>query len=340
MGRLIKDVNALSIFLPVKEVILKRYSKNPILTPKLDNWWESKAVFNCGILYDGIKIHMLYRAVGEYEKYISRVGYAYSTDGVTFVRRNDLAIAPDVEYEKFGIEDPRLIRIDSHDYLVYVVPSKYVREGPQTSSALATTSDYRIFTRLGMITKQADDDKDVVFFPHKVDISSNGKGTNSYFSLHRPSSWVGKDYGADRPSIWLGEGDSLMTCRKYSLLLSPRSDWEELKVGAGPPPIKTSYGWLVIYHGVSDDRVYRAGAALLDLKRPDKILARTRRPILQPEESYEKYGDVNDVVFPTGACVLGRRLFVYYGAGDKVCCLATAELESFINHIKKDSYEK
>jgi predicted GH43/DUF377 family glycosyl hydrolase len=320
-------------------MVLKRYSKNPILSPDNNNWWESKAVFNCGVLYDGIRIHMLYRAIGEYEDYISRVGYAFSTDGYTFVRRNEVAISPNVQYERFGIEDPRLVKIGQRDYLVYVVPSKYVREGPETLTALATTSDYRVFTRLGTITKQTDDDKDVVFFPHKFDAHSiSGKGTNKYFSLHRPSRWVGKDYGVDRPSIWLGEGNSLMARSKYTLLISPRSDWEELKVGAGPPPIKTRYGWLVIYHGVSNDKVYRAGAALLDLDRPNKILARTRRPILQPRESYELYGDVNNVVFPTGGCVLDGRLFVYYGAGDKVCCLATADLESFIGHIKHDSH--
>lgn len=309
------------------------------MTPNQNNWWESKAVFNCGILYDGIKIHMLYRAVGEYENYISRVGYASSTDGINFVRQSDVALSPDVEYEMFGIEDPRLINIDSKNYLIYVVPSKYVREGPQTSSALATTIDFRSFTRLGIITKQADDDKDVVFFPHNFMSSLTERGPNPYYSLHRPSRWVGNEYEVDRPSIWLGEADSLTANRKYALLLSPRSDWEALKVGAGPPPIRTKYGWLLIYHGVSDDRVYRAGAALLDLNRPGKILARTKSPILQPEESYEIYGDVNNVVFPTGACVIGQRLFVYYGAGDKVCCLATADLESLIHHIIQDSYE-
>jgi predicted GH43/DUF377 family glycosyl hydrolase len=73
-------------------MVLKRYSKNPILSPDNNNWWESKAVFNCGVLYDGIRIHMLYRAIGEYEDYISRVGYASSTDGYTFVIRNEVAI--------------------------------------------------------------------------------------------------------------------------------------------------------------------------------------------------------------------------------------------------------
>jgi beta-1,2-mannobiose phosphorylase / 1,2-beta-oligomannan phosphorylase len=109
-----------------------------------------------------------------------------------------------------------------------------------------------------------------------------------------------------------------------------------LKVGAGPPPIKTKHGWLLIYHGVDNDHVYRAGAALLDLKDPGKVLGRTTQPILEPKEPYEKNGDVNNVVFPTGASVRDAKLFVYYGAADKVCCVATADLENLVDHVLKD----
>ncbi|MGH9981166.1 MAG: glycosidase, partial [Nitrososphaeraceae archaeon] len=79
--------------------IFKRYSKNPILTPNKDNWWESQAVFNCTAAYDGRNIHMLYRAIGEYDHYISRIGYASSTDGYNFTRRDNPAIFPTEEYE-------------------------------------------------------------------------------------------------------------------------------------------------------------------------------------------------------------------------------------------------
>ncbi|MDQ4013991.1 MAG: glycosidase, partial [Thermoproteota archaeon] len=109
-----------------------------------------------------------------------------------------------------------------------------------------------------------------------------------------------------------------------------------LKVGAGIPPIKTKKGWLVIYHGVSRDKVYSAGAALLDLARPSRIVGRTRSPILEPEEPYERFGDVNNVVFPTGACVVNKELYVYYGGADKVCCLATANLDALVEHILKE----
>jgi len=317
--------------------ILRRYPENPILVPNEDCWWESKAVFNCAISYDGQMIHMLYRAVGEYEKYISRLGYACSKDGHKFNKMGDIAFAPHENYEKYGIEDPRLIKINNQVYVTYVVPSGYVRDTPNVSSAVATTENYREFSRLGIIKGGGRDNKDVVFFPEKFGNSStDGNQSIVYLSLHRPSAWIGSAFGTDRPSIWLGEGRSLTNIERHTLLLKPEREWEALKIGAGVPPIKTNRGWLIIYHGVSKEKVYSVGAALLDLKKPNQILGRTKRPILVPEESYERFGDVNNVVFPTGACIVDRKLFVYYGGADKVCCLATADLSLLLDFILHD----
>jgi predicted GH43/DUF377 family glycosyl hydrolase len=319
--------------------ILERYDGNPILAPNEKNWWESKSVFNCASLYDGEKVHLLYRAVGEYKDYISRIGYASSNDGFTFTRNNGMATEPVEEYERYGIEDPRLFHLESRAYFTYVVPSSYVRDFPTVSTALGTTVDYREFQRLGLITPTLDDDKDVVYFSEKMppisaDLkSSNGQDGKCYFSLHRPSSWIGSSYGVDKPSIWLAEGLSLTNFQKYSILLRPEQDWEAAKVGAGPPPIKTNRGWLVIYHGVSNSKVYSAGAVVLDLKEPGRILGRCKHPILGPEREYERRGDVNNVVFPSGACVIDRKLFLYYGGADRVCCLATANLDSLVKYV-------
>jgi beta-1,2-mannobiose phosphorylase / 1,2-beta-oligomannan phosphorylase len=322
----------------MQKAVLKRYKKNPILLPNKFNWWESKAVFNCAVSLDGDRIHMLYRAIGEYEKYISRIGYASSTDGYLFNRRKEIALAPYEEYEKYGIEDPRLVEIDHQIYVSYVVLSNYVSQRPIASTALATTIDFISYTRLGIITSKGSDNKDVVLFPQNMNRQQLPNETERimYLFLHRPSSWIGSKYGVDRPSIWLGEGNSLTKFEKHTLLIKPEQQWEMLKVGAGPPPIKTKHGWLLIYHGVDNDHVYRAGAALLDLKDPGKVLGRTTQPILEPKEPYEKNGDVNNVVFPTGACVRDAKLFVYYGAADKVCCVATADLENLVDHVLKD----
>jgi beta-1,2-mannobiose phosphorylase / 1,2-beta-oligomannan phosphorylase len=324
----------------MQKEILVRYKGNPILLPNESNWWESKAVFNCATLYDNTRIHMLYRAIGEYERYISRIGYASSTDGYCFDKRDEVALEPKEEYERYGLEDPRLVEVDHQTYVSYVVLSNYVNRKPVASTALATTTDFNDYIRLGIITSKGSDNKDVVLFSENINQRSSNENeteaSTKYLFLHRPSSWVGSVYGVDRPSIWIGEGSSLTDLEKHTLLIKPDQPWEMLKVGAGPPPIKTKHGWLLIYHGVNEDHVYRAGAALLDLNEPSKVLGRTNRPILEPKEPYEKFGDVNNVVFPTGACIMDGKLLVYYGAADKVCCLATAELENLIDYILKD----
>jgi predicted GH43/DUF377 family glycosyl hydrolase len=320
----------------MQKEILERHKKNPILVPDKSNWWESQAVFNCAVLYDDSKIHMLYRAVGEYDTYISRIGYASSTDGYWFSKKKDIALQPEEDYEKYGIEDPRLVEIDHQTYVSYVVLSTYANQRPTASTALATTTDFSNYTRLGIITTKESDNKDVVLFSQNANQRlSNASESTKYLFLHRPSSWVGSKYGVDKPSIWIGEGSSLTNFEKHTLLIKPEQKWEMLKVGAGPPPIKTRHGWLLIYHGVDENHVYRAGAALLDLKDPTKVLGRTREPILEPNQPYEKNGDVNNVVFPTGACVVDGKLFVYYGAADKVCCLAIADLENLLEYILK-----
>ncbi len=117
--------------------------------------------------------------------------------------------------------------------------------------------------------------------------------------------------------------------------MEPKELWEQLKIGPGPPPIKTNKGWLLVYHGVeklNDKKNYRIGAAILGLSDL-RVIARTKYPILEPEEEYEKRGHVNNVVFPTGMVVIKDKLYVYYGAADTSCCLATIGLNEILNNI-------
>jgi beta-1,2-mannobiose phosphorylase / 1,2-beta-oligomannan phosphorylase len=306
-------------------VILRKYNKNPIFTSNKDNWWESKAVFNPAIFYDGNKVHMLYRAIGEYDKYISRIGYAYSEDGFNFDRQKEIAFGPVEEYEKYGTEDPRLIGFGNQIYLTYVVLSDYVSKQPIGSTALATTTDFKNYIRLGIISSKGSDNKDVVLFQERI--------KNKYLFLHRPRSWIGPKYGINKPSIWLGEGSGLTNFEKHILLLKPEYEWEDSRIGSGPPPIKTNKGWLLIYHGVDKNLIYRAGAALLNIDNPNIIIGRTKKPIMEPEKHFEKIGDVKNVVFPTGSCIIDDQLYLYYGAADKVCCVATVDLDSLLDYI-------
>ncbi|HEU5461445.1 MAG TPA: hypothetical protein VFU79_04150, partial [Nitrososphaeraceae archaeon] len=259
------------------------------------------------------------------------------SDGFQFDRRRNIAILPTEEYEKHGMEDPRITQIDGKIFVTYVVLSEYVKNHPKVFSALAVTKDYDEFDKLGIITKEFDNNKDVIFFPDKFKIDYNFSNNSSFLILHRPTSLSNPDYQISRPSIWLSISNSESTLSNSILLLKPEQDWENLKVGAGPSPIKTKQGWLLIYHGVSNDKVYRAGAALLDLDDPRKVIARTKQPIFEPEEDYEKLGDVNNVVFPTGTVIFDKKLLLYYGGADSVCCVASANIDELIEHILKDS---
>ena len=126
---------------------------------------------------------------------------------------------------------------------------------------------------------------------------------------------------------------ALGMCGDKHILLKPQEKWESLKLGAGPSPIKTDHGWLLIYHGVDDNHVYRGGAVLLDLENPQQIIARCPHPIIEPSESFETSGDVPNVVFPQGAVIKNDELLVYYGGGDRACCGARANFKQFVDYI-------
>lgn len=322
---------------------LKRYKGNPLLEPRGDHW-ESIAVFNCAATYKDGKIHVLYRAVGDYVHYASRLGYAIFDENLNLLERPEEPIfSPDIKFWEMSTEDPRLTEIDDELYLTYVVtptpsPPGAVRRrlgipvperaGPRT--ALARVEDFRQFTRLGFITPYDTDERDVVLFPEKI----GGK----YAVIHRPSNWIGPGYPVEQPSIWFAFVDGLPgRMYDHKVVMGPEQPWEGKKIGAGPPPIKTEEGWLLIYHGVDPDHVYRAGAALLDSEEPWRVIARTPEPIFGPEEEYERQGDVPNVVFPEGVVVIGEELLVFYGAADKVCCAASVGLDELIEYLQLGS---
>jgi len=146
---------------------------------------------------------------------------------------------------------------------------------------------------------------------------------------------VGEKYGTVNPSMWLAFSDNLHEWSGDKILVRPEEEWERRKIGAGPPPIRTKDGWLVLYHGVDADFAYRAGAVLLDLNDPSNVIAKTKKPILEPKEPYELVGDVPNVVFPTGTAMLDNKLYVYYGAADKAIAVATAEIDDMLNSMEK-----
>jgi predicted GH43/DUF377 family glycosyl hydrolase len=245
---------------------------------------------------------------------ISHLRVARSHDGVSFEIEDMPALAAANGYESFGIEDPRITLIEGTSYITYVAASPF-----GVTTCLASTKDFKSFARHGVIF--CPENKDAVLFPEKID----GK----YHALHRPFSPLFK-----RNDIWLAESKDLLCWGGHRRIIGPRPGmWDEKKIGAGAPPFKTEHGWLEIYHGVDRDDRYCLGAVLLDLNRPDRIIARSDEPILAPEALYECSGFFGKVIFSCGALLENEKVKIYYGAADTCICYAEVSLSDIIEAL-------
>lgn len=319
---------------------LKKTDRNPILSPRSHNSWEAFNTFNPAAIYDEGKVHILYRAQG-YD-YVSVLGYAASSDGIHIDERLDTPVyTPSQEFEFpgeakavshqyvsgggfGGCEDPRITRIDDRFYLTYVAFDGF--SPPRVALTSIAAADFLakrwLWEKPVLISPPGIVDKSAVIFPEKI----NGK----YVVMHRIY-----------PDILIDFVDSLAFDGTFWLKnthkISPRPGmWDSRKIGAGAPPIKTKYGWLLIYQSVGeqDPGRYKIGAMLLDLTDPAKVLHRSQSPILEPEEAYENDGFKSGVVYPCGAVVIGNTLYVYYGGADSYVCVATADLDEFLRELR------
>jgi predicted GH43/DUF377 family glycosyl hydrolase len=300
---------------------ISRSSDNPIIEPT-DLWWENLFVFNPAVLEFEGAVHMLYRAHGD--DHLSRLGHAVSSDGVHFERAPHPVLEGDVNnpLERLGIEDPRAVALDGWVYATFTAASVEPVCAPngcaETSAtpwrvrvAMARTRDFTTWEPFGVVIPEFNS-KNAVLFPRKV----NGR----YAMLHRVA-----------PDIWIAYSDDLRTWADHEIVMAPRPDtWDCKRIGSGPPPMEVEKGWLLFYHGIDKNTVYRAGAALLDKENPQKVLARLDDWILEPQKEFEHHGWVGNVVFPTG-CIEHDGLYrLYWGGADKVICTGTiprAEIE-------------
>ncbi len=310
-----------------KEVVT-RHTKNPIIIPNKEIKWESRAVFNpTAVEIDG-KIHILYRAMGDDNT--SVIGYAVTTDGLNLDENLDHPIyTPREQFElkrntpngNSGCEDPRITRIDDKLYMVYTA-----YDGVNPPRVAATSIFVTEFLRRDwkwsnakIITPETVDDKDACIFQNKVD--------NKIIAIHRVSSHICLDY-LDSLDFELNKIDKCIP------LMAPRPGmWDSTKIGIAAPPLETEAGWLLLYHGVSDEGIYRIGAALLEFHNPANVISRTADYIFEPKEEYELKGIIDNVVFPCGAVIRDNTVFIYYGGADKVVGVATLDLKRVLEAL-------
>ncbi|MCW4000050.1 MAG: glycosidase [Candidatus Bathyarchaeota archaeon] len=299
---------------------MERYIGNPILQPIEAHPWESREVFNAAAVYLNGKVHLLYRAIGNDN--ISRIGYASSSDGVHIDERlAEPVYSPRTAYEKDGCEDPRLIAIDDELIMAYTALREYSHLQVY-QIALTTIRQTDFLAKKWKWTPPklpfpGIRNKDGVLFPQKV----GGR----YVLMHRVE-----------PDLCIAFSEDLNHWCDIRSVMGPRArGWDNWKIGGGATPIRMGNYWLVVYHGVSVERLYSLGIILLDADKPERVLYRSRKAVLSPKRDYERFGKVPNVVFSCGNVVIGEDLFIYYGAADSSVCVAKIGLEKLLASLRQ-----
>ncbi len=309
--------------------LFTRHPGNPILSR--NDWpYQINSVFNAGAvrLADGDTL-LLCRV--EDRRGLSHLCAARSANGVDGWRIDEkptLEAKPDEFPEEiWGIEDPRITCIPELDQYA-VAYTSFSRGGPGVS--LALTKDFKTFERYGVIMQP--EDKDAALLPHRI-------GGN-WAMIHRPVTTLGAH-------MWISYSPDLRHWGSHKVMLEARRGgwWDANKIGLCSPPIETVKGWLVIYHGVrqtASGSIYRLGLALFELNRPEVCLQRGDSWIFGPEASYERNGDVKDVVFPCGQTIGadGDTINLYYGAADSSVALAIGSIKSCLSWLDANSSAK
>ncbi len=292
--------------------LFRRSANNPIIRAE-DLPYPANTVFNPGAARLATETILLLRV--EDMRGISHLQVARSSDGESGWSFDDEPLLRPNEHhpeEIWGCEDPRLTWLPEREEWV-IAYTAFSRRGPLVS--LAFTRDFREVRRLG--PTMPPEDKDAALFPRRF-----GK---RWAMIHRPSPLRG---GAH---MWISFSPDMRHWGDHELMLEARDGawWDAGKIGLGPPPLETSEGWLVMYHGAhqtASGPIYRAGLALLDLEDPRRVIRRSADWVLGPCMPYELAGDVSKVVFPGGWVhdEATGLLSLYYGAADTSVALATA----------------
>jgi len=300
--------------------LFTRSRANPILTPG-DLPFPAAAVLNPGATEQDGKVVLLLR-VEDHAGY-SSIYVARSEDGLTGW---DIATEPILRYgqeqwryEQFGCEDARVTYLPDEKRW-YITYTAYSHAG--AAVAIAHSDDLVRAERIGLIFSP--NNKDATLFPQRFE--------DRWAVLHRPNAG-----GIEH--IWSAYSPDLIHWGEPHCVLPEGGGaaWDAVKVGAGPPPILTEHGWLLIYHGVKGyggHLIYRVGVALLDKDKPHKMIARSPGWVFQAEEPYELSGLVPNVVFPSGLLVRGDELWMYYGAADTYVCRARAKLKDVLSLLQ------
>lgn len=301
--------------------VVWRSAANPIIPRNAIP--AANSIFNSAVVPFGGKFAGVFRVDHRNRRMMLHTGW--SEDGVRW-RIEDEPIVfrgadPEVAEFTYGY-DPRVTKIDDWYYVTWC----NCYHGP--TIGLARTRDFKRYEQLENAFLPFN--RNGVLFPRKID--------GRYAMLSRPSDNGHTPFG----DIFYSESPDLRFWGRHRHVMGPGDGWQSTKIGAGPVPLETSEGWLLIYHGVltsCNGFVYSFGAALLDLEEPWRVIRRTGPYLLSPQALYECVGDVPNVVFPCASLVdpATGRMAIYYGGADTVVCLAFAFVDEVIEFVKENA---
>jgi predicted GH43/DUF377 family glycosyl hydrolase len=312
---------------------LERLKENPILLPNKDREWEAAGSFNpCAVKFDH-KTVVLYRAQSAPKSHqgvhmsLSTIGLADSEDGIDFNNQRKF-IEPVERWERFGCEDPRVTFLDGKYYIFYTALSDYPFSPSGIKVGVAITKDFKTIDAKHPVTNF--NSKAMALFPEKIDGKIVGILTAN---TDHPPAKIALAVFEKEEDIWSESYWSTWYKNLDSHVIPLlRNENDHLEVGA--PPIKTSKGWLLIYSYIqnyfSSKKIFGVEAVLLDLKDPSKVIGRINEPLMVPEKEYELYGDVPNIIFPSGAILEDGKVYIYYGAADTTSCVAIGNLQELL----------
>lgn len=324
-------------------ITVNRSTRNPILKAKSELLWEAEAVFNPSVLQDNNQFYMAYRALSLSQNYgdqalnLSTIGLTISPDGKEFNSgAHQQFIIPSEDFDHFGCEDPRLTKIEEEYFICYTGLSAWPPSADSIKVAVAISDDLKNIKEKHLVTPF--NAKAMALFPEKI----NGQYVAVLtVNTDQPPSTIAIAKFDRREQIW----DPIFWQQWYAhleehQLYLPRFNTDHVEVGA--VPVKTEAGWVLIYSHIQNyfqpkKRIFGIEAALLDLTDPQKIIGHTNSPILQPQKDYELKGMIKNVIFPSGATIVGDEFKIYYGAADTVGAEASVKLGFFLSLLKNTS---
>lgn len=314
--------------------VIRRSPHNPLIAPIADKQWESRGTFNGCPVKRGNITHLLYRALGRPDALmtpagLSTIGKAISLDGEHFQNRRQFII-PEEPWEKYGCEDPRVTYFEGK-YVVFYTALGGMPFGPgNIKVGVALSKDLERIDEKHLVTPF--NAKAMALFPERI----GGKVT-VIVTVHtdEPPAHIALAQCDTLEELWDPSFWEKWHAELNQHIINPlRFDHDHVEVGA--PPLQTPDGWLLFYSYIQNyfgggKRVFGIEALLLDLKDPMQIVGRTKGPILVPEEIYERYGMVPDIVFPSGALLQKNRIDLYYGGADTVTAKASLNLPDLLS---------